>query len=329
MTVDYREHLSRIRQCFPQPISDRMHDAYFVISILRALDDVDAMKSELPLLGLPTPLDYEAARQSRIGEQMQNVEEVSQLLVSRLSGMPIWSHPRTQLNVVAPPSIPSIIGALLPTIYNPNLVSDDSSHGVALAEDEVAAMIARLIGYDAAQAIGIFTFGGTGTMLYGTKIGIEKAMPGAMEQGLAGQAVLLASEQSHYCRLNVAGWLGLGERNVVTVPTTLQSDMRIDLFEQQARRVLQEGRKIAAIVATMGTTDALGIDDLEAIVRVRDKLVGEFQLPYRPHVHADAVIGWAWSVFNDYDFNENPLGFRPRHSNCRSCRSFNKNRLET
>ena len=29
-------------------------------------------------------------------------------------------------------------------------------------------------------------------------------------------------------------------------------------------------------------------------------------------MHADAVIGWAWSVFNDYDFKENSLGFRPR-----------------
>jgi glutamate/tyrosine decarboxylase-like PLP-dependent enzyme len=29
-------------------------------------------------------------------------------------------------------------------------------------------------------------------------------------------------------------------------------------------------------------------------------------------VHADAVIGWAWSTFNDYDFEENRLGFRPR-----------------
>jgi L-2,4-diaminobutyrate decarboxylase len=62
----------------------------------------------------------------------------------------------------------------------------------------------------------------------------------------------------------------------------------------------------------MGTTDALGIDDLQAIVQLRDELVDEFQLPYRPHVHADAVIGWAWSVFNDYDLSENPLGFRPR-----------------
>ena len=29
-------------------------------------------------------------------------------------------------------------------------------------------------------------------------------------------------------------------------------------------------------------------------------------------LHADAVIGWAWSVFRDYNFATNPLGFRGR-----------------
>src|SRR5262249_1145532 len=35
-------------------------------------------------------------------------------------------------------------------------------------------------------------------------------------------------------------------------------------------------------------------------------------LDYTPHIHADAVIGWAWSVFDDYPFATNPLGFRGR-----------------
>ena len=75
---------------------------------------------------------------------------------------------------------------------------------------------------------------------------------------------------------------------------------------------LKEGKKIAAIVATMGTTDAFGLDDLDAIAEIRDQLESDFALDYKPHVHADAVIGWAWSVFNDYDFRANPLGFPHR-----------------
>ena len=66
------------------------------------------------------------------------------------------------------------------------------------------------------------------------------------------------------------------------------------------------------IIATMGSTDAFGIDNLEAIVAMRDRLVDEFKLPYKPHVHVDAVIGWAWSVFNDYCYDENVLEFRGR-----------------
>ena len=32
----YHERLTRIRDTFPSPVSNRMHDAYFVFSILRA-----------------------------------------------------------------------------------------------------------------------------------------------------------------------------------------------------------------------------------------------------------------------------------------------------
>ncbi len=308
----YYERLTHLRDTFPAPVSDRMRDAYFVFSIMRALDQIDDMKSEVPLLGEPQQLDYAAAEQATLAEEGRSVEDVARQLVGKLEGMPIWGHPRTQINVVPPPSIPSVIGALLPAIYNPNLVSDDTSYGLAVTETAVAAMAARLVGYDPARAAGIFTFGGTGTTLYGARLGIEKAFPDAMDNGIRGDGVILASEQSHYCRLNVAGWLGLGEKQVIEVPTHPQNDIRVDRLETAARAALDAGRRIVAFVATMGTTDAFGVDDLDAVVDLRDRLVEDYELDYTPHVHADAVIGWAWSVFNDYDFELNPLGFRPR-----------------
>ncbi len=158
------------------------------------------------------------------------------------------------------------------------------------------------------------------------KLGIEKAFPGAMDHGIGGDGVLLASEQSHYCRLNVAGWLGLGENNIVEVASHPDNSIRLDALREAAERALQEGKRIVALIGTMGTTDALGIDDLEGMVRIRDELVERHGLEYRPHVHADAVIGWAWSVFNDYDFEENQLGFRPRtvRALANACRRISK-----
>jgi glutamate/tyrosine decarboxylase-like PLP-dependent enzyme len=133
-----------------------------------------------------------------------------------------------------------------------------------------------------------------------------------MQRGTYEPAVILASDTAHYCRYTLAGWLGLGTDALVTVPSHTNNEMDVGQLEALARAALRQGKKIAVIIATMGTTDAFGLDDLEETVAVRDRLVQEFKLPYRPHVHADAVIGWAWSVFNDYDVEANPLGFRRR-----------------
>ena len=38
---------------------------------------------------------------------------------------------------------------------------------------------------------------------------------------------MFASDASHYCRASVAGWLGLGTKNVVVIPT--RDDNSIDL----------------------------------------------------------------------------------------------------
>ncbi len=312
MPSPYRTILRKLRTAFPQPVSDRVHDSYFVHSIMRALDKVDEMKTELPFLGGQAGVGFDAARGASLDEQQSTVEEVAAQLVRYFEGMPIFGHPRTQQNVVTQPSIPSLIGVLLAALYNPNLAWDEFSRQVAVAEVEASAITAQLVGYDPQQAAGVFTFGGTGTTLYGAKIGLEKACPNAMAGGVDQPAVLLASDASHYCRYNVAGWLGLGTRNLKVVPTTPQNEIDLGELAAQSRSLLAEGKRIAAFIATMGATDTFGLDDLAAIVDLRDRLVDEFRLPYRPHVHADAVIGWAWAVFNDYNFELNPLGFRPR-----------------
>src|SRR6185503_5019507 len=246
----YREKLDKIRLAFPQPVSDRVHDSYFVHSIMRALDLVDALKSEVPVLGPRRPLDYGAAQKTRLPDGSATIEEVTAKLVGYFEGLTVWGHPRTQINVVPPPSISSLIATVLTGLYNPNLAWDEYSHKVALAEVEAVAMSAALMGYDPARASGVFTFGGTGTTLYGVKVGIEKALPGAMHSGVGDGAAIFASDASHYCRYNIAGWLGLGTHSLVTVPTDLRNAMRVDILRDQARAVLQSGRPIAAVVAT-------------------------------------------------------------------------------
>jgi L-2,4-diaminobutyrate decarboxylase len=309
---DYKTILEKIRLAFPTPTSDKVHEAYFIHTILRALDHVDEMKSSAPVLGSRNGVSQNPDGWSQIPEHFSNVEWSIHQITEYLSGLTIWGHPNAQTNVVPPTTIPSIVGNLIGAIYNPNMVGIDYSNRVAKAEQEVSQICANMIGYNPDDSIGLFTFGGTGTNFYGTKIGLEKACPGTLQTGITRKTVVFASETAHYCKLSISAWLGIGMDNVIIIPTNENNSMDIAIFEQKLREVLAEGTRVAAIVATMGTTDSFGIDPLQEIYEIRNRCVEEFNLDYRPHIHADSVIGWIWSVFNDYDFSKNSLGFSIR-----------------
>jgi L-2,4-diaminobutyrate decarboxylase len=307
-----KEVLDRIRLAFPVPVSDPVHDAYFVQTVAKALDGMDKLKTSRPYLGERKPLDYGKARQVSIPDGMSTIEETVTELTGYLNGLTIWGHPLAQENVVPPASIPSIVAQIVASTYNPNIIWDEYSHRVAEAEVEASAMCASLVGYDPETSAGISTWGGTATIFYGIKLGLEKALPGSFREGVRQDAKILVSEVGHYAKISALGWLGIGTKNLVSIPSDRDNSMDLDALENSLRLLIEDRIPIAGIIATMGSTDAFGLDNLAAIVRLRDALVAEYCLEYRPHIHADAVIGWAWSVFNDYDFSANPMGFPQR-----------------
>jgi len=310
----YADVLEHLKTYFPSPVSDPIMDGYFVHSVSRFLDQVDSLKSAKPLLGNRVKDNhYDASQQAVFPDTISSVEDMTALLADYCQGMTIWSHPNAQLNVIPPPTIPSITAFIAAAIYNPNIITDEYAGRFSEAEIQSIAMLSDLVGYDPQQSGGLFTFGGTGTILYGCKLGIEKILGGkGMQEGIREDFKIFSSDVSHYSRLNVAAWLGVGTKNLIAIPSTSNNEMSLSALEEALRASLGRGEKVAAIIATLGTTDAFGIDDLTAIVHLRNELAEEYGLDYVPHIHADAVIGWAWSVFRDYDFDDNPLGFHAR-----------------
>jgi L-2,4-diaminobutyrate decarboxylase len=306
----YLSRLAELRADFPSPDADSIHDESIVQRLAELLRRALALKTTAPRLddsgAAPTSGSCESAR---LEDHSQPLDHVLGELLECMRGLPLEVHPRNQVNVNVQPSTAGLAGVLLPALFNPNLSSDGRGAGCSDAERRVAAMVASLVGYDPTIASGLFTFGGTGTMLYGVKLGLETAVPDAMRTGIDRPVVVLASRRAHHTCLTAAGWLGIGQNHVWSIPAGSDNSMQIELLRQRAREAIQHGRRIVAIVATVGTTDAFGLDDLAEVVRVRDSLVREYRLDYVPHVHADAVIGWAWSVFREYNFQTNPWEF--------------------
>lgn len=307
--------MDKVKTAFPAPVSDFTRDAHFVQQVARGLDLVDGLKTDRPYLGQRKPLEYDRVKRRTMPEGLAPVELVVDELAGYMEGLMIWGHPRTQENVIPPASIPSIIGHFFAAVYNPNIIWDEYSHRLAEAEMETVAMCSDLLGYDPGQSGGVFTWGGTGTIFYGVKLGLEKAWPGTFKTGVR-PAKVVSSEAGHYAKLNALGWLGLGCDQLVTVPTDQDNSLDLSELEKSLTDLVERGKKIACIICTMGATDSFGMDNLAYAVHLRDQLVERYDLDYRPHIHADAVIGWPWAVFNDYDFRANPMNFPPEALRC-------------
>ncbi|WP_406660085.1 pyridoxal-dependent decarboxylase [Methanolobus sp. ZRKC3] len=280
-----------VRSFFTRPTGD---EDKIILMLKDLLEKIDR-KENGTVIGSKVPLDYEKLmRETKFPSRMSNETEVGNHIAGLYDGTGIWSHPLMQANVIPPATTISIIAATLGARYNENSISDNYGMSAARSEIMAIAMLADLIGYDATKAGGIFTFGGTGCNLYGARIGIEKADPDAKNTGIRDRIHFFCSDVSHYSIKSAALWTGIGLDNVKTIPS-YDNVMDINLLEEEMKRTIDDGARVGTIFATMGTTDAFGIDPLKEIVEVRNRV--QKDLDYSIHIHADAVIGWPYLTF--------------------------------
>ncbi|EGO88392.2 aspartate aminotransferase family protein [Clostridium botulinum C] len=252
----------------------------------------------------------EVKKKANIPEKSTSMKEVIKEASKYFNGMFNWAHPKAMVNVTPPAAIPSIAGSLMGAMLNPNIVEQEYSGNVAVLEIEVASIISKLVGYDCKKSTGHFTFGGTGAYLFATKLALTKCLgKESRTSGIRKDAQILVSKVGHYAMKNCSDWTGLGTNNVRTININEDSSMNLNHLEEVMEMCYKEGKPIAMIVVTMGTTDAFAIDDIKGVVEICDRFVKKHNLKERPFIYGDAVIGWAWSVFNSYDFKENPMEF--------------------
>jgi glutamate/tyrosine decarboxylase-like PLP-dependent enzyme len=311
----------KVIPAFPAPWADHGADRRFEDFIKRSLHGIDQLKQKKGankcILGKPEvwikneeELHEYRATKSQLPGKGESMDDVVEGLANFFNGMVDWGHPKAAVNVVPPSSIPAITASLFSSIFNPNIIEQEYSVNLSAAEVEAVGMSAVLAGYDPAKAGGVFTFGGLGTWLYAVKVALTNCLGiESRHQGIRQDAQLLVSKVAHFSKINCADWSGLGMDNVRQIGLNEDNSMDMGQLREAMREYLGAGKPVALINCTTGTTDAFGVDDVKEAVAIRDQLAEEYSLDYKPHVHADAVIGWPWMCFRDYDFAGNPLGF--------------------
>ncbi|EOS53644.1 pyridoxal phosphate-dependent decarboxylase family protein [Paenibacillus barengoltzii] len=247
------------------------------------------------------------AAESVIPKEGAPMENVNEELLKLLHAHPYHTK-YFFTNILPMASIPGMLGMLTAMLVNGNNLWDVYGPAGAEAEVRVIAMMSKLVGYDAATSGGYTTWGGQGAVFSGLRIAIAKAVPDALKRGVPNNLFAFCSEAAHYSLLKSVEATGLGSDRLVKVKTLPDSSMDIADLKRKLETVSRMGGVPVYIVATTGTTDAIGIDDISQIRATAEENAERFGLPC-PHIHADSALGGFFAFFNDYDMEQNPLGF--------------------
>ena len=215
-------------------------------------------------------------------------------------------HPHSLAHLHCPTMVASQIAEVLINATNQSMDSWDQSPAGSLMEVQLIDWLRQKVGYGTGQA-GVFTSGGTQSNLMGVLLARdacisknwkdENGNPWSVQHdGIPADAMrnvkVICSENAHFSVQKNMAMMGMGFQSVVTVPVNKNAQMDIVALEQTMAQLSAEGKIVACVVATAGTTDAGAIDPLKAIRDITNT--------YGAWMHIDAAWGGALILSNDY-----------------------------
>lgn len=100
---------------------------------------------------------------------------------------------------------------------------------------------------------------------------------------------IIVNKNAHYSIKKSVGIIGLGEENLIPVQLDVNTRMDTRVLEEIVDETLAQGESIIAVVGSYGSTEEGAMDDLNAILTLRNKLRSENAGDF--WVHADACYG--------------------------------------
>ncbi len=301
------------------PSQDRINDVTSVnqsdnslveiLQLVAGIIDQHKTETRSPILGGNlVEINYnELIANAAIPSKGESLEQVLQRFEELVIGHPFQTE-FYMTNAIALPTKVSLAAMFLGAYLNSNPLWDIYGPAAAQAEVEVTSMISELIGFDKKISGGYFIYGGTGGQEAALSIGIEKVAPNSKANGVPNNIYVLSSDVRHFSVDSVVANSGIGTNKNIIVRSNNDNSMDISDLERKMRYIFAQGGEIAVIYATTGTTDSFGIDQVSEIKRVSHNLSKGFDKPYTPYIHADLAMGGLFPVFNNYDFQNNPIG---------------------
>ncbi|MCP1660714.1 pyridoxal phosphate-dependent decarboxylase family protein [Neisseria perflava] len=215
-------------------------------------------------------------------------------------------HPHSLAHLHCPTMVASQVAEVLINATNQSMDSWDQSPAGSLMEVQMIDWLRQKTGYGKGSA-GVFTSGGTQSNLMGVLLARDACVAkhwqnsdgqawSVQRDGLPAEALqkvkVLCSENAHFSVQKNMAMMGMGFQSVITVPCNANMQMDVAALNATIDDLQSQGKIIACIVATAGTTDAGAIDPLREICAAADRC-GAW-------LHLDAAWGGALLLSNEF-----------------------------
>lgn len=181
-------------------------------------------------------------------------------------------HPRFFGWVNSPPNPAGVLVEPLAAALNPSCAGGD--HAGPHLERTVVRWLAGLVGFPHPPGGGLLTSGASIATVICLATARQRAALAdgwdAREEGLSGRApmVMYVTEEGHSCLHKAAQLLGLGARNVRTVPVDAQFRMDVRALRAMIAEDLDAGLRPFCVAGSAGTVNSGAVDPLDDIADV-------------------------------------------------------------
>jgi aromatic-L-amino-acid decarboxylase len=223
------------------------------------------------------------------------LSDVDRLIVP---GMVHWSHPMFLGYFGWTTTGPGILGEILSAPLSVNAMTWRTCPAATELETVVIDWLRQWLGLPNEFGGVVYDTASVGIM-HALAVAREEAAPSTRKRGLIRQPPddlrrfrIYTSDQAHSAAEKAAITLGIGEENVVRVPSDDEFRMNVPLLGDRIVQDRREGFRPLAVVATVGTTSTANVDPIPEIAKVCQE--------EKMWLHIDGAYGGAFAMLPEY-----------------------------
>jgi aromatic-L-amino-acid decarboxylase len=212
-------------------------------------------------------------------------------------GMVHWSHPMFLGYFGWTATGPGILGEILSAPLNVNAMTWRTCPAATELETVVIDWLRQWVGLSDEFGGVIYDTASVGIM-HALAVAREEAAPATRKLGLTHRDLprlrIYTSDQAHSSAEKAAIALGLGEENVIRIPSDDQFRMDANSLAHSVAEDQQNGLRPMAVIATVGTTSTASVDPVHDI--------GNLCRKARIWLHIDAAYGGGFAMVPEYEW---------------------------